>query len=76
MAMTKCQDCRHWQPEPKPGDASFAIIKPGFGLCPLFRSARWEPENQDTLAYAVDDEEYEANVLTNADFGCIMGETR
>lgn len=73
MPVIRCKDCRHWQPDEHPRNASPDLLQPGFGLCPIFDSTYGKPKRPSILAYAFDMEQYEASFVTHREFGCIMG---
>ena len=77
--MTKCKDCRFWKNAE--GQPPFYFEEPtgegkDYGQCPLFLTYSGQPEDNETMAYAIDREIYAASVMTAPDFGCSQGEPK
>ena len=62
-----CANCKFW------GEDVFGHPS-SFHLCLRMESSASIPEDPDTLAFAMDQEDYHAGVLTRDDFGCVMWE--
>lgn len=67
-----CKTCKHWQP------TSWRNL-PNHGECALIFSRdpsyHERPSLQDVPAFIADDE-YDQNVTTRADFGCVLWEAK
>ena len=61
-----CKNCRWWEGHP--------LNSIGFSACRLLGSDDGNPRNSNTLAFALDVDEYHAALLTKPDFGCIHWE--
>lgn len=67
MTQPLCKNCRHWIAMPD----NIAMDTPeGTRICELATSYRGGQENSETLAWAIDAEEYLALLVTRPDFGC------
>lgn len=64
--MKTCKTCKFWM-APLPGDDT---IKSPDWECILTETVGALLSHPATLAYAVDDNEYGATLMTNKDFGC------
>lgn len=64
-----CSTCKFWKSAKERG-----YEKDGWGICGKADSDQSGPEDQLTLAYAVDPYDYGASLLTNKNFGCVMHE--
>lgn len=78
--MITCGTCVHWE---EPDEFMQEFYKPdggpegpAWGHCLLARSVDGEPKNLNTLAFALDSEEYSARLNTRADFGCVQHEPK
>ncbi len=75
--MGNCKDCNHWDSDnngfdPKRRPFPF---EEGWGVCEL--SEGWEGqkiEDKTTLMYARDFDQYQAWLMTEASFGCVLFE--
>jgi hypothetical protein len=69
-----CQDCRHWDKTLNIQIAPATEIPDGHGACRRTGTTAGETHEKDTLAFALDYEEYSANLITSPEYGCVMAE--
>lgn len=73
-----CRDCVHWRDRGIYDllgmlHASDAVERTRWGVCLLTRSLGNEPrDDPDTLAFAVDEDDYESLLVTSPRFGCVQ----
>lgn len=73
MARTvKCKNCKFWNEQSPVID----MEDEDWGVCDLTHSESGEPIESDTLAIALDKEEWKAWLITKPDFGCYQGELK
>jgi len=68
--LIRCRECKHWN------SIAFTPIKPGWGRCKLTESTGGDNFNPESLAVAVDAEDYFAALETAPEFGCVSGESK
>lgn len=63
--MTTCKNCRHWEPD-----------KGSYGICrKISEAGDWQNRDPAVIhAWADDDSNLGANLLTKPDFGCVSFE--
>ena len=62
--MPRCKNCAKWKRDDND--------KAGWGYCASGASSKGEPNDANTLVYAIDHEEYWAFLKTHAEFGCVQ----
>ena len=72
----RCSDCRFFNEEPNWQVEAALARQPRTGRCTLATSDSGDPEHPESLAHAVDQEEYYASLLVSPDFGCVQGQPR
>jgi hypothetical protein len=73
VLLNTCETCRHW--EKKPGHFNQSNHS-GYGRCVIAAGYAGEPDIDDVMAYATDSEDYEAQLMTKPNFGCVQWEAK
>lgn len=64
-----CADCRFWIRD-RSAYAALRRAEPQYGVCELAGSTGGAPDLAGAVAYAIDCEDYGAELLTIGEFGC------
>lgn len=75
--MNTCSTCEYWIPHTDTDYREGLTKAPkGMGECDKMQGSNSKPNNSQTLAYAIDHEDYSASVVTSWWFGCNMYEPK
>ena len=69
LEIVHCKDCGFWSPIKGEHNK-------GWGICVKGSSDLGEPNFRDSLAVAQDYEEFQAELETKPEFGCVMGQVK
>lgn len=78
--MNTCKTCTHWQPNDNHWSKS-SPVKRCNRVKMYWDSTEWSDDGEertftdDSLAFVQDGSDYHAELLTKADFGCVMWES-